>query len=305
MRLHVFLRAALVGMFTVGCPSLLPTQGSAWDSRDCGNGVELRLSSSATTQGSLLQAEVRSASLLTNLEGDWAGHIVPFWFDDRDGSVRRALLGVDVERPSGQYELTLMGQLENGQEVGCVARVKVRAGQFAIEKLQVGRKFVELSPEDAQRVEQEHGRLQELFARRTPDRLWEGSFRLPLDGVRSGGNFGRRRVLNGQTRSPHTGIDFPAASGTPVHAAQRGRVVLAEDLFFTGNTVVLDHGLGLYTLYAHLESVFVQVGDLVKVGATLGQVGATGRATGPHLHWGLTVNEARVNPLQIVRLGAE
>src|ERR1700693_3799438 len=108
MRLDIFLRAALAGIFTVSCPSLLPTQGRAWDSRDCGNGVELRLSSSATTQGSLLQAEVRSASLLTKLEGDWAGHIVPFWLDDRHGSVRRALLGVDVERPSGQYELTLM-----------------------------------------------------------------------------------------------------------------------------------------------------------------------------------------------------
>jgi murein DD-endopeptidase MepM/ murein hydrolase activator NlpD len=305
MRLDIFLRAALVGMFAVGCPSLLPARGRAWDSRDCGNGVELRLSSLATTQGSLVQVEVRSASLLAKLKGDWAGQIVPFWFDDGHGSVYRALLGVDVERPSGQYELTLMGQLQNGQEVGCVARIVVKAGQFTIEKLQVGRKFVELSPEDAQRVEQEHGRLQELFARRTPDRLWQGIFRLPLDGVRTGGNFGRRRILNGQTRSPHTGIDFPAAAGTPVHAAQRGRVVLAGDLFFTGNTVVLDHGLGLYTLYAHLESVFVAVGDLVKVGATLGRVGATGRATGPHLHWGLTLNEARVNPLQIVSLRAE
>src|ERR1700730_6923382 len=305
MRLDIFLRSALIGMFTVGCPNLLLAQGRAWDSRDCGNGVELRLSSSAATQGGLLQAEVRSTSSLTELKGDWAGHMVPFWFDDSNGSVRRALLGVDVERPSGQYELTLTGQLQGGQEVSCIARVVVGPGRFVVEKLQVGRKFVELSQEDSKRVEQEHVRLQEMFARRTPDRLWQGIFRLPLDGVRTGGNFGRRRILNGQTRSPHTGIDFPAAAGTPVHAAQRGRVVLAGDLFFTGNTVVLDHGLGLYTLYAHLESVFVAVGELVKVGATLGRVGATGRATGPHLHWGLTVNEARVNPLQIISLRAE
>lgn len=99
-------------------------------------------------------------------------------------------------------------------------------------------------------------------------------------------NFGRRRILNGQPRSPHTGLDLPAAQGTLVHAAQRGRVVLAENLFFTGNTVILDHGLGLYTLYGHLKSMSVAVGGVVEVGTILGRVGATGRATGPHLHWG-------------------
>jgi murein DD-endopeptidase MepM/ murein hydrolase activator NlpD len=90
--------------------------------------------------------------------------------------------------------------------------------------------------------------------------------------------------------------------GTPVHAAQRGRVVLAEELFFAGNAVVLDHGLGIYTLYGHLSEIDVKVGDTVEVGAVLGKVGATGRVTGPHLHWGLTVERARVSPLQLVRL---
>jgi len=306
MRLDItLLRAVLIGTFTVVCPTLLPAQGRASNSHDCGNHVELRLSSSAAAQGSLLQAEVRSASSLTKLNADWAGHIVPFWSDDRHENVRRALLGVDVERPSGQYELTLSGQLQTGQQVGCSALISVKAGRFAIEKLQVEQKFVEISPEDSKRTEQEHDRLQQLFASVTPDRLWHGRFRLPLDGVQTGSNFGRRRILNGQPRSPHTGVDFPAAQGTPVHAAQRGRVVLAENLFFTGNTVILDHGLGLYTFYGHLESISVAVGDVIKVGAILGRAGATGRATGPHLHWGLTVNGARVNPLQIVRLPAQ
>jgi murein DD-endopeptidase MepM/ murein hydrolase activator NlpD len=89
---------------------------------------------------------------------------------------------------------------------------------------------------------------------------------------------------------------------TPVHAAQRGRVVLAEELFFSGNTVVVDHGLGIYTFYGHLSEIAVKEGDTVEAGAALGKVGATGRVTGPHLHWGLTVERARVNPLQIVRL---
>jgi len=108
--------------------------------------------------------------------------------------------------------------------------------------------------------------------------------------------------LNGKEGSPHTGMDFPAITGTPVHAAQAGRVVLADNLFFSGNTVVVDHGLGIYTFYCHFSETAVKVGDEVTVGALLGKVGATGRVTGPHLHWGLTVEGARVNPLEIVRL---
>src|SRR5262249_34494202 len=121
-------------------------------------------------------------------------------------------------------------------------------------------------------------------------------------GAAAARNFGRRRILNGQPGSPHTGVDFPAVAGTPVRAAQRGRVVLAQELYFAGNTVVVDHGLGLYTFYGHLSSVTVKVDDVVELGAVLGEVGATGRVTGPHLHWGVTLNRARVNPLNLVAL---
>ena len=110
------------------------------------------------------------------------------------------------------------------------------------------------------------------------------------------------RILNGNPGSPHGGADFPAVTGTPVHAAQRGNVALAEELFFSGNTVVLDHGLGIYTFYGHLSEIDVKAGDALEAGAVLGKVGATGRVTGPHLHWGLTVERARVNPLLLVKL---
>jgi murein DD-endopeptidase MepM/ murein hydrolase activator NlpD len=198
--------------------------------------------------------------------------------------------------------LTLFAQLESGERVACSALVSVQAGHFAVERLRVGRRFVELSPKDLERGERERKRLQELFARVTPERLWQGSFRLPVDGVQAEGNFGRRRFLNGQPRLPHSGEDFPATAGAPVHAAQRGRVVLAERLFFSGNSVVLDHGLGLYTFYGHLESIAVRVGDTVEAGTPLGRVGATGRGTRAHLHWAVRLNEARVNPLQLVAL---
>jgi murein DD-endopeptidase MepM/ murein hydrolase activator NlpD len=132
--------------------------------------------------------------------------------------------------------------------------------------------------------------------------LWQGKFRIPLDGVTTGGNFGKRRVLNGTPSSPHTGVDMPALTGTPVHAAQRGRVVLAEELYFSGNTVLIDHGLGVYTLYGHFSETDAKPGDMVEAGTIIGKVGATGRVTGPHLHWGLTINRARVNALSLTSI---
>jgi murein DD-endopeptidase MepM/ murein hydrolase activator NlpD len=96
-------------------------------------------------------------------------------------------------------------------------------------------------------------------------------------------------------------VDFPAPAGTPIHAAQDGRVLLAEPLYFSGNTVIIDHGLGVYTLYGHLSAFGVKAGDAVVAGSVIGKVGATGRVTGPHLHWGLTVNRAKVNALDITR----
>ncbi len=278
--------------------------------RTCGKGVELRLDAAEASQGSLFLVEVRSAGRLEGVTGEWGGHTIPFWLEEqargkgRDARVfvYRALAGVDLERAAGRYEFAGEVQTQDGERASCKAMVRVKARRFATERLKVEKEFVEPSPEQVARAEEERQRLRGIFASATPERLWEGRFQLPLKGIARGSNFGRRRILNGEPRSPHSGTDFPAATGTPVHAAQRGRVVLAEALFFSGNTVVIDHGLGVYTFYGHLEAVSVRVGEAVEAGAVLGSVGATGRVTGPHLHWGLTVNEARVNPLEIVRL---
>jgi murein DD-endopeptidase MepM/ murein hydrolase activator NlpD len=250
----------------------------------------------------LLLVELKSARPLTEVKGDWGGRSVPFWEDAGSKVVQRGLVGVDLEKAPGKYELKVTAQKAAGEKIACSAMIVVKAGKFATEKLQVGKQFVEPSPEQIKRADEERQRLREIFDRVTPERLWDGKFRVPLDGVTTGANFGRRRVLNGNPGSPHGGVDLPGTTGTPVHATQRGRVVLAEELFFSGNTVLVDHGLGIYTFYGHLSEIQVKVGDALETGAVLGKVGATGRVTGPHLHWGLTVERARVNPLQIVKL---
>ena len=268
----------------------------------CTAGTTLRLSAPQASQGSLLLIEIRSTKPLAEVQGEWSGRSVPIWQEAARESQRKGLLAVDLEKAPGEFELKLTGLTATGEKISCRAMVAVKKGLFATEKLQVGKEFVEPNPEQVKRANEERQKLRDIFDRATPERLWDGNFRIPLDGVTTGSNFGKRRILNGNPGSPHGGMDLPGTTGTPVHAAQRGRVALAEELFFSGNTVVIDHGLGIYTFYGHLSEIDVKAGDTVETGAVLGKVGATGRVTGPHLHWGLTVERARVNPLLLVKL---
>jgi len=135
----------------------------------------------------------------------------------------------------------------------------------------------------------------------TPRWLASGPFILPHDG-RMAPNFGERRVYNNVPRSTHSGVDIAAPAGDPVRASNTGRVVLARELYFSGNTVILDHGLGLFTLYCHFSRIHVRRGDLVQKGDVIGFVGSTGRSTGPHLHWGARILRSRVDPLALLNL---
>ncbi|MCI0403644.1 MAG: M23 family metallopeptidase [Acidobacteria bacterium] len=278
--------------------------GEAAPARACAEGIEVRFTPEKAAQGSVVLVEVCAAAPLENLRGQWSGETVHFWSDGEPRSPQRALLGVDLNRLPGKALLKVTAE-RDGKPVECSVTIPVEKTEFAVERLRVDKRFVELSPEDAERARREAERLQEILARVTPERLWSGGFQSPAGDVKPSGNFGKKRILNEQPRSPHAGEDFPAPAGAPVLAAQRGRVALADDLFFSGQTVMLDHGLGLFTYYAHLEKIEVKEGDMVEAGAVLGRVGATGRATGAHLHWAARLNQARVNPLDLLAVPAE
>ncbi|MGH9778330.1 MAG: M23 family metallopeptidase [Candidatus Acidiferrales bacterium] len=270
----------------------------------CAEGIEVRFAPERPGQGSVVLVEVRAKAPLEGLRGQWGGETVLFWSDTEAGGPLRALIGVDLSRLPGKALLKLTAE-RGGEPIECGVILPVAKTEFAVERLRVAKRFVELSEEDEERAKREGERLREILAVVSPVRLWTGGFVLPVEKVKASGNFGKRRILNNQPRSPHAGEDFPAPAGAPVRAAQRGRVALAEDLFFSGQTVVLDHGLGLFTYYAHLKKIEVTEGEVVEAGAVVGRVGATGRVTGAHLHWAARLNQARVNPLDLLAVASE
>jgi murein DD-endopeptidase MepM/ murein hydrolase activator NlpD len=214
-----------------------------------------------------------------------------------------ALVGFDLEVKPGVTPWRLVVLPSQGDPATLQGSIQVAPRRFKVQRLTLPPGLVDLDPATEQRALEEGARLRTLYRTITPERLWRGAFTRPISGAVPGTGFGARRVINGKPRMPHGGADYAAPTGTPVVAVNTGRVALVADFFFPGRLVAIDHGLGLYTLYFHLDSVAVGQGDAVERGQTIGTVGATGRATGPHLHFGAHVAGARIDPAALLTLG--
>lgn len=232
-------------------------------------------------------------------EGSLAGQPLAF-FPYGDGYAAVAGLDLEVTPSALSWKVGVLDGRD--RPIKASGRLRVRPRRFSLQRLTLPKGLVELDPPTLARVEEESSRLKSLYATITPERLWRGRFTRPVAGTEDGTGFGARRIINGLRRSPHAGVDYSADAGTPVVAANGGRVALVGEMFFPGRLVVLDHGLGLFTLYFHLERVDVQEGERVERGQPIGTVGASGRATGPHLHFAAHLRQARVDPALLLSL---
>ena len=198
-----------------------------------------------------------------------------------------AVVGIPLAQAPGPATVDISG--------AAPLRFTVRPAHYRTQKLRVAPTQVDLSAADLQRVAGEHERIHAALATFSATLPTTLRLRAPVNGVRSS-SFGLRRFFNGEARDPHSGMDIAATAGTPVHAAADGVVIDTGDYFFNGNTVLIDHGSGLITMYCHLSKIEVHTGQTLAAGETIGAVGATGRVTGPHLHFGVALNRAFVDP---------
>jgi murein DD-endopeptidase MepM/ murein hydrolase activator NlpD len=221
----------------------------------------------------------------------------PYTVDDTRWQV---LVGIDLDVRPGIHAVSIEPGPPNEGSV-ITHNLVVRGKAFPTRRLTVDEAFVNPPATVTRRIEEEAEALNRLWASSAATRAWSGPFVRPVPGP-ANSRFGSRSILNGQARSPHGGADFASPSGTPLRAPNAGRVMLAAHLYYTGGTIVVDHGLGLVSLFAHLSRLDVAEGQSVQRGAIIGAVGATGRVTGAHLHWTVRANGARVDPLSLLEV---
>lgn len=253
-------------------------------------------------QGQIIVINVPTDEASAQVQGRFLGRTVSFFPETRSGEPKGfvGLLGIDMQEEPGTHELAI--QITDGEHGRSLSyRVLVLKEKFRVEHLTLPKDKVDLDEQGLVRWKGEQEQVKTALATDSPMKLWQPSFVEPVNGKRTG-IFGSVRIMNGQARNPHNGEDIGAPLGTEVAATNDGIVRLTVDHIFSGKGVFLDHGLGFYSMYFHLSDVLVKEGDLVRAGQIVGKVGATGRATGPHLHWGVKLNGARVNPYALLDL---
>lgn len=272
---------------------------AAWLTAEAASGLAVTWHPGRPRPGDVGWVHVRGGSPHATVEGSVAGRPLAFFLY---AGGHAAIVGIDLETKPGSHPWSVAVVEPRLPPKTLNGRLKVEPRRFREQRLSLPPTMVDLDPATRERALAESEALRTAYRTITPERLWRGPFTRPVAGTGPGSGFGARRIINGKPRAPHAGADYSAPAGTPVVAANAGRVALVGDFFFPGRLVVLDHGLGLHTLYFHLEAVGVTQGEQVERGQTIGTVGTTGRSTGPHLHFAVQLGPARVDPNTLLQL---
>jgi murein DD-endopeptidase MepM/ murein hydrolase activator NlpD len=289
----------------VALPGLLLTlimQAGTAAAAEASMPVEIEVRARRIAPGEPIRVVTLSPQPLESLTGEFLGEAV---FMMRTGKAERGERWsgwsmIALDHPAGIAAIEMIGTAENGQVVSGTRAVTIEPKEFPEEQLRVAPRYVKPPREVEQQLALEREKLAAIYRSRavTPP-SFAGAFLRPVPGEPTS-IFGMRRIYNGEPRSPHPGLDLRAPTGTPVRSSGPGRVVLAEELYYSGNTVVLDHGGGLFTLYAHLSEILVEEGEATGPGELIGRSGATGRVTGPHLHWGAKIGDRPFDPTALL-----
>jgi len=249
-------------------------------------------------QGGLDVVKIIGDGPISSATGSFNGRTV-YLNPDASDSEYLGLISAHLQTDPADARLRVEVEYTDGTSEVFSRMISIVDGEYETQHLTLDSKWTSYDEETLARIQRENSIIGALFKTETTEKLWAEPFMMPLTG-RITGEFGLRRYINGEARSPHSGLDISAVTGTPVLAPNDGRAVLVMDMFFSGLSLFIDHGQGLYTMYFHLSEVLVQEGDEIAQGDTIALVGATGRVTGAHLHFGVRHTNNKVNPWDLV-----
>ena len=275
---------------------IIPASAHSFDN----NNLKVQISSKNIFQGDVALLRVSTSENIRSVRCTWGNQTIDFYHEKNEDAFI-GFLGIDLGEPPGQKTLQIV--THNSKDLKSTRKIafKVIKKDFLTQYLTLPESQVTLSKKDLERHEREKAIRKKVFENAPREKIWDRSFMRPHQGKIST-PFGVHRILNNKQRNPHSGVDFKAPHGAPVVSSSNGIVAYTGDHFFSGNSVFIDHGMGIFTMYFRLSSILVKSGYKVHKGQTIGHVGSTGRATGPHLHWGMRINNQKVDPFSFLKL---
>jgi murein DD-endopeptidase MepM/ murein hydrolase activator NlpD len=284
------------GIFALLAALVFTVPLSAMDNKN----INVQIIPKKITQGDAILLMLSCPDPTQSILGEWRGKTFSF-YREKNRAVFSSLIGIDLEEIPGKKTIILNIHGVKGNSSQMPVNFTVSKKDFPVQRLTLPSNMVFLSPDSLARVKREKASVDRLWDLPAVEKKWKKTFIMPVRGTVLS-PFGVRRFINNAPRSPHTGIDLRAKAGTPVLASSDGIVAMISELFFAGKAVFLDHGMGIITMYFHLSEVHVKESEKVAQGQILGRVGQTGRASGPHLHWGVRIHGNRIDPLSLVHV---